>query len=116
MSEQAAKNTDRELWRGPDKGAGSYYADSIHVTEGGGIGINVGGHAEPSTFPPHECIWRTDLDNAPRDGTQILPRWRTDVFDVISWIEGDWMDGESRVSAPTHWRPIEPPHFQEETV
>jgi hypothetical protein len=39
-----AKNTDRELWRGPDQGTGSYYADSIHVTEGGGIGINCGGY------------------------------------------------------------------------
>lgn len=38
------KNTDRELWRSPDDGRGSYYADSIHVTEGGGIGIDVGGH------------------------------------------------------------------------
>ncbi len=34
-----AKNTDRELWRERD----DYYADSIHVTEGGGIGINCGG-------------------------------------------------------------------------
>ena len=39
-----ANNTDREIWRGPDDGNGSYYADSIHVTEGGGIGINCGGH------------------------------------------------------------------------
>lgn len=36
-----ALNTDRELWRErPD----DYYADSLHVTEGGGIGINCGGH------------------------------------------------------------------------
>ncbi len=35
-----AQNTDRELWR---KVPGDYYAPSIHVTEGGGIGINVGG-------------------------------------------------------------------------
>lgn len=34
------KNTDRELWRERD---GDYYADSIHVTESGGIGINCGG-------------------------------------------------------------------------
>lgn len=37
---EAAANTDRELWRErPD----DYYANSIHVTEQGGIGINVGG-------------------------------------------------------------------------
>lgn len=34
-----AENTDRELWRESD----DYYAPSIHVTVGGGIGINVGG-------------------------------------------------------------------------
>lgn len=38
--ERACLNTDRELWRESD----SYYAPSIHVTDGGGIGINVGGH------------------------------------------------------------------------
>ena len=36
----ASKNTDRELWRERE---GDYYADSIHVTEGGGIGMNCGG-------------------------------------------------------------------------
>ncbi len=35
-----AKNTDRELWRERE---GDYYADSIHVTAQGGIGINCGG-------------------------------------------------------------------------
>ena len=41
MSEQMpAQNTDRELWRERE---GDYYANSIHVTVGGGIGINVGG-------------------------------------------------------------------------
>jgi len=34
-------NTDRELWR---ERPGDYYADSIHVTEQGAIGVNVGGH------------------------------------------------------------------------
>jgi hypothetical protein len=38
--EQGAENTDRELWREiPD----DYYAPSLHVTVGGGIGMNVGG-------------------------------------------------------------------------
>jgi hypothetical protein len=40
MTEQGVKNTDRELWRESD----SYYSNSVHVTEQGGIGINVGGH------------------------------------------------------------------------
>lgn len=39
-----AKNTDRELYR-EDTGdpAGSYYENSVHVTENGAIGMNVGG-------------------------------------------------------------------------
>lgn len=36
-----AQNTDRELWRERE---GDYYADSIHATARGGIGINCGGH------------------------------------------------------------------------
>ena len=39
-SEKVCKNTDREIWR---KVVGDYYSPSIHVTEGGGIGIQVGG-------------------------------------------------------------------------
>ena|SRR2546425_196195 len=35
------KNTDREIWR---KQPGDYYSPSIHVTESGGIGMDVGGH------------------------------------------------------------------------
>ena len=38
------ENTDRELWREPDKGNGSFYSDSIHVTQGGSIGMNCGGY------------------------------------------------------------------------
>ena len=36
----AMQNTDRELWRETED---DYYAPSLHVTEGGGIGMNVGG-------------------------------------------------------------------------
>ncbi len=42
--ERPSQNTDRELWREPHPDPpGSYYANSIHVTQQGGIGINVGG-------------------------------------------------------------------------
>jgi hypothetical protein len=34
------EESDRELWRETE---GDYYADSIHVTKAGGIGINCGG-------------------------------------------------------------------------
>lgn len=39
--DQAVQNTDREIYR---ETPGDYYADSIHVTAGGGIGIRVGGN------------------------------------------------------------------------
>ena len=38
---QAVLNTDRDLWREPP---GDYYADRVFLTEGGGIGMDRGGH------------------------------------------------------------------------
>lgn len=38
---EATENTDREIWRERE---GDFYADSIHVTAQGGIGINCGGY------------------------------------------------------------------------
>lgn len=40
-NDQPALNTDRELWR---KVPGDYYSPRIHVTDGDGIGIDVGGN------------------------------------------------------------------------
>lgn len=40
FTDQPKQNTDRELWR---EVAGDYYSPSIHVTQDGRIGINVGG-------------------------------------------------------------------------
>ncbi len=80
MIDQVGKqNTDRELWR---EHKGDYYAPSLHVTQGGGIGINVGGRvivmpvrewhahalkasaiapwickAQPTADPPQDCDW-----------------------------------------------------------
>ena len=38
---EACKNTDKEIWRRIPK---DYCSPSIHVTEQGAIGINVGGY------------------------------------------------------------------------
>ncbi len=38
--DKAVRNTDRELWR---ERPGDAYADSLFVTQSGGIGMNVGG-------------------------------------------------------------------------
>ena len=41
--DEACQNTDRELFREPDEtGNGDYYSNSLHVTEKGAIGMNVG--------------------------------------------------------------------------
>lgn len=43
-SDIAYENTDVELWREQPEGTpDSYYSPSIHRTDSGGIGINVGG-------------------------------------------------------------------------
>ncbi len=49
------ENTDRELWRERE---GDYYADSIHVTAGGAIGINCGGHVIVRTLQEWHRIAR----------------------------------------------------------
>ena len=66
MTEGACENTDQELWR---ERFGDFYADSIHVTKDGSIGINVSGHvivmplqkwhalaAEPSPELPMDAL------------------------------------------------------------
>ena len=51
LDEQAYKNTDVELWREPQQdGKVDYYSNSIHRTDRGGIGINVGGSVHVMTL------------------------------------------------------------------
>lgn len=40
MPDMPAKNTDTELWREPP---GDFYSNSVHITQKGELGINVGG-------------------------------------------------------------------------
>ena len=65
--EKAYENTDVELWREPTKTEGmSYYANSIHRTEGGGIGINVGGTVYVKTLKEwHDLAGGTTNLNEP---------------------------------------------------
>lgn len=68
MSDQACKNTDRELWR---ERPGDSYSNSIHVTEHGGIGINVGGHVLVAPVKQwHDCGEKLLCVNP------NLPKWR----------------------------------------
>jgi len=87
---QAVENTDRELWRGPDLGNGDYYADSVHVTLGGGIGINVGGRV--IVMRPNEwhnvcqeaADLRDKLDMAMLALTQCAADWSSKPGTVMS--------------------------------
>ncbi len=50
---KCAMNTDKEIWR---RVPGDYYSPSMHVTRGGGIGINYGGHVIVAPVEKwHEC-------------------------------------------------------------
>jgi hypothetical protein len=65
-------NTDRELWREtPD----DYYSPSIHVTAGGGIGINVGGTVV--VRPVRE--WHALAVGRADDGERITDDWLLSV-------------------------------------
>ncbi len=55
---QEVENTDREIWRERE---GDYYANSIHVTKEGSIGINVGGSVYVKPLAEwHRLAWLVD--------------------------------------------------------
>lgn len=57
--EQACINTDRELWR---ERKDDHYASSIHVTEHGGIGMNVGGYVIVMPIEKWHSIAKTSTE------------------------------------------------------
>ena len=70
MADEPAVNTDREIWRLSD---GDSYIDRIFVTEGGGIGIDCGGHV--IVKPVRE--WHRLADQpAQATGEPVAWRWR----------------------------------------
>lgn len=94
--EQAAQNTDRELWRERE---GDYYADSLLVTKEGAIGMNCGGSVFVKPIREWHRLARIDAhcgncldpkcpgcEGKRNQGSAPLaqpPRWRTDP-NVIS--------------------------------
>ena len=72
----AVENTDRELWRERD----DFYASSLHVTESGGIGVNVGGHVLVASVRQ----WH-DAGNKLFTVDPKLPRWR---WRLAMWLLG----------------------------
>lgn len=131
MTPDEAANTDREIWRGPDEGNGAYYADSVHITKDGALGINCGGRVivktprawQEAALLEADCQWQP-IETAPKDQWVLLydallrrcvvAQWMTAIEDG----SGDWVlarrlgsDGLAFVSRDaTHWRhlPREP--------
>ena len=55
MNKNCAKNTDKELWR---EVVGDFYSPSLHVTQQGKIGINVGGDVRVMTLREWHSLYK----------------------------------------------------------
>ena len=69
------QNNDTELWR---ERPNDYYADSIHVTEHGGIGMNCGGHVIVARI--RRWHWAADMLLCVNPK---LPTWR---YKLALWL------------------------------
>lgn len=78
MNEDCAQNNDIEIYR---EKTGDYYSPSIHLTESGGIGINVGGYVLVAPVRMwHEAGQKIFCVN-PK-----LPVWRRKLaFKLLGW-------------------------------
>lgn len=84
-------NTDRELYR-EDTGdpAGPYYENSVHVTESGSIGMNVGGHVVVMPIADWMAAAYKAMPHRPRQvlGTdQLAPRGDCVTADEVTGID-----------------------------
>jgi hypothetical protein len=87
-------NTDKEIWR---KKPGDYYAPSIHVTEGGGIGMNVGGHVIVAPIERwHEAAELLMCVNP------CLPEWRRKL---AMWLLNARVKGYKQPNIPSSATP-----------
>jgi hypothetical protein len=77
---EACQNTDKEIWRErPD----DYYADSIHVTIGGGIGLNCGGTVIVLPIRTWHCL--AALSTAGSD-CPALPLLSANNNEILAWF------------------------------
>ena len=94
MSEQDAafKNTDRELWR---KVPGDYYSPRIFITQGEGIGIEVGGYCLVFPVEGWHCLGK-DIEGL-RAKVSAFERALADAHERIAELEQTnfdmWMAG-----------------------
>ena len=91
-------NTDRELWREVE---GDYYANSIHVTEDGSIGISVGGNVIVKPLTAWHELARIAL-NTP-GMTELVVRLRRQAKCVYIAVEetiaDDIADAENKAAS-----------------
>lgn len=115
----SAENTDRELYR---ERAGDYYADSIHVTADGGIGMNCGGLVLVRPIRKwHEAAygWHSVRhEPAPKEEPLIggYAKGKAAIILGEVWLgpDGAWYEGDCNTkcrSAPTHWKRMPDPPF-----
>lgn len=72
MSDQeSCQNTDREIWRGHDEGNGSFYADSLHITKDGALGINCGGSVHVRSIREWHRLAGGRIDIVPVSEVQV---------------------------------------------
>jgi len=90
MNDKTAKNTDREIWRKTD---GDAYAPSIHVTESGNIGINVGGTVNVMPVERwHSLASRTSPEPGEWQVETVAERIYNADFRVGQWAEWSEID------------------------
>jgi hypothetical protein len=84
LDARVSANTDREIWR---ERAGDYYADSIHVTQSGGIGINCGGYVYVLPVREWHRLAAAELPNVPRQPVDLSAERRGAKAGVPSCAE-----------------------------
>ena len=92
MSDTPRTNTDRELWRERE---GDYYADSVHITERGGLGIDCGGNVIVKPLRAWHALER-ELSEASR----LLAEARRSIIGIARMAK--WDSHQSK--DPGEWR------------
>ncbi len=114
MSDRCIKNTDREIWREKEK---DFYSPSIHVTEQGEIGINVGGYVIVKPIQDwHKCQGQLRLQIDVATGAKSIAKQLqkqsdlltlglmqeknkvTKLYDVLTLILNENFSGQSTLS------------------
>jgi hypothetical protein len=94
MSDGPFLNTDREIYRGPSRAEWGdddrFYADSIHVTESGGIGFNCGGHV--IVMPLRKWFEAAQLADYAVTVAELLTEWLETEIDPEDEEYAPWME------------------------